>query len=165
LPRLGRAKPALCLVALTILAGCGGSAAPQGQIVRGSGFRFQAPAGWTVTGAGEHVSAAQGKNLVRAETFMLLKPYRHALLGPASRELDTKTGQLASAMKARIASRKTRTVAGHDARTYVLRYDDQQQQITYVLDGSREYELICRLAAGADEAPCAQLLTTFAVGS
>jgi len=163
LPRPSRAKLALFPVVASILAGCGGAASPKPQIVQGSDFRFQAPAGWLVTAAGTRASAAQGDDLVRAETFMLLKPYRHALLRPAVRELDAKTQQLAAAMKAKITSRATRTVAGNDARTYVLAYDGKQQQLTFVLDGSREFELICRIAAGADDAPCMQLVESFAI--
>jgi hypothetical protein len=163
LPRPSRAKLAFVPVFVSILAGCGGAASPKPQIVQGSDFHFQAPAGWQVTAAGTRATAAQGDDLVRAETFMLLKPYRHALLGPAVRELDAKTEQLAASMKAKITSRTTRTVAGNDARSYVLAYDGKQQQLTFVLDGAREFELICRLAAGADDTPCTQLVQTFAI--
>ena len=133
------------------------------QIVRGSDFHFEAPAGWKV-GTGATVSAANGPvDLLQVKTFMLLKPYRHALLAGAVRELDADLVRIAAEQKARIVARQTTKVAGNDARSYTLSYDGKLQQMTFVLDGSREFQLICRRSAGDDDTPCVQLLATFAV--
>jgi len=110
------------------------------------------------------VSAANGAvDLVQVKTFKLLKPYRHALLAGAVRELDSDLAKIAALQKGTITSKQTIRVGGHDARVYMLTYDDKMQQLTFVLDGSREFELVCRLPAGADETPCKQLLASFAV--
>jgi hypothetical protein len=158
-------KPAAALLGLTlILAGCGGHAAAKSQTVTGPDFRFLAPAGWKVTHADGTATAADGETrLVRVQTFNLLKPYKHALLARAARELDADAAKLATALGAKIAARATLAVAGHDARMYTLSYGTNRQQITFVLDGSREYELICRIDSPKVASACAQLASTFSL--
>ena len=160
MPRAGWAKPWPLLVPALILAGCGGHAEAKYQTVSGSDFHFQAPAGWQVTRSGSTVSAASGTNLLRVQTFMLLKPYRHSLLKRAVKELDTDVDQLAADLKGKVVGRATLPIAGHDALMSTIAYGKLHQQITFVLDGSREYELICRNDGTADEA-CAKLASTF----
>jgi hypothetical protein len=164
LPRIGAAKPALVLLSALILAGCGGQPSSKAQTVRAGDFRFEAPAGWQVTTGRRMVSAANGPvDLVQVKTFTLLKPYRHALLAGAVRELDSDLAKIAALQKGTISSRQTTQVGGHDARSYTIAYGDKLQQLTFVLDGMREFELVCRLPKGADDTPCTQLLATFAV--
>jgi len=131
--------------------------------VTGPDFRFEAPAGWKVTRQDGTVTAADGTTLVRVQTFNLLKPYKHALLGRATRELDGDAAKLAAALSAKIAARATLAVAGHDARMYTLAYGKNRQQITFVLDGSREYELICKIDSAKAASACAQLASTFSL--
>jgi hypothetical protein len=95
---------------------------------------------------------------------MLVKPYRHALLAGAVRELDRDTAKIVASLHGKMTGRDTTTVAGHDARTYTISYDSRVQELTFVLDGSREYELICRRAGTDDEAPCGALRETFTIG-
>lgn len=135
------------------------------QIVQGNGFQFDAPAGWTVTHSGQTVSASDGVDLTRVSTFMLLKPYRHALLAGATRELDGDVSKLAAALKGKVTARATTEVAGHDARMSTIKYGGQAQQITFVLDGSREYELLCRIEAKSSPVPCQRLVSTFELSS
>jgi hypothetical protein len=132
------------------------------QTVRGPDFHFEAPLGWQVTRSGSTVSVASGKNLLRVQTFMLLKPYRHSLLRRAVRELDTDVDKLAAGLKGKVVGRATIPVAGHDALMSTIAYGKLHQQLTFVLDGSREYELICRNDGSADAA-CARLVSTFAI--
>jgi hypothetical protein len=157
-------KPATALLCLAlILAGCGGHAAAKSQTVTGPDFRFQAPAGWKVTREDGTVTAADGNRLVRVQTFNLLKPYKHELLGRATKELDADAAKLASALNAKVAAKATLAVAGHDARMYTLAYGDNRQQITFVLDGSREYELICKIDSEQAASACSQLASTFSL--
>jgi hypothetical protein len=158
LPGASGAKPGLALLVALILAGCGGPGKAKPLLVRGDGFRFDAPASWTPALQG----AANGAiDLVEVRRFKLARPYRHELLGETIRELDHDAGVLATKLGARVSSGQTTTVARRDARTYRLDYDGKMQEITFVFDESREYELICRLPAGADRGPCAQLRSSF----
>jgi hypothetical protein len=159
-PRLGWCKPALALVVSLILSGCGGGGSAK-QAVTGAGFSFEAPAGWVATSRG---SASNGAvDLLEVRTFTLLKPYRHARLAGAVRELDDVIERIAKKLDARVTSRQTRTVARRDARSYRLEYDGKLQEITFVLDGTLEYELICRLARGEDDTACSEQRRTFAL--
>ena len=156
----------VALVVSLILAGCGGQPSSDVQTVRGANFRFEAPAGWQVSRAGDVVTAANGPvDLVQVRTYMLLKPYRHALLAGAVRELDKDAAKLATGLRGKIVSRRTTRVAGNDARVYTVSYDGKQQEMTFVLDGSREFELICRRPAAGDDTPCRRLTTTFALST
>lgn len=158
-PGAGWAKPGIVLVAGVILAGCGGAGGSKTQLVSGSGFHFAAPASWTVASQAATNGAV---DRVEVRMFNLVKPYRRAILARAVRELDRATAVLARRSGGRITSRATVTVAGRDARSYRIAYTGRAEQITYVLDGRREYLLICRLPAGADDSPCRLLLSSFA---
>jgi hypothetical protein len=154
------AKTSLVLVAAFILAGCGGSGAPKTQAVAGDGFRFQAPADWTVAAQ----TATHGTvDLLEVRIFTLLKPYRTAIKLRAFEELDRATAELARKSGGKVTARSTRTVGGHDARTYRLAFDGKAEELTYVLVGRREYLLICRLPTGAPNTPCDLLLSSFTV--
>ena len=73
----------------SILAGCGGSSGGKdAQTVTGPGFRFEAPAGWTVTRAPGPRGRGHGRvELVQVATFKLLRPYERRFSGRV-RELD-----------------------------------------------------------------------------
>ena len=151
-------------VAGLILAGCGGKPQPKLQTVKGPDFQFQAPVGWHVTQSGSTVSVSSGTNLLRVQTFMLVKPYRHALLHRAVKELDGDVNQLASDLKGKVVGRAILPIAGHDALMSTIAYGKLHQQITFVLDGSREYELICRNdGSTAAATACAKLASTFSL--
>jgi len=54
-------------------------------------------------------------------------------------------------------------VAGRRVRSYVIVYDDKTQEITFVLEGRQEHQLLCRrLTDEADDA-CRGLLESFAL--
>jgi len=55
-------------------------------------------------------------------------------------------------------------VDGREARSYRIAYHGLVEEITFVLDDSHEYELLCRRAAGAPDEPCAKLVSSFALG-
>ena len=144
-----------------ILAGCGGGGSAKWQQVEGDGFVFNAPAGWTVDGA-----AATNGDVDRVEVvvFRLVRPYEHARRAAASRELDRVASGLASQLKGSVRSKRSLQVDGRDARSYLIDFDGKSEEITFALDGRREYQLLCRRAAGGDDAPCAELLRSFRIG-
>jgi hypothetical protein len=134
----------------------------QTQPVSGSGFRFEAPADWTVTREAPAVSAASGKvDLVEVRTFRLVKPYRVALFDATTRELDGVIDRIARQLSGKVASRETVTIAGRRARAYRVDYDGKVQEIAFVLRERSEYQLLCRREDdGADDA-CRVLRESF----
>src|ERR1051326_1817949 len=110
-PRHLRRKQAL-LVALLILAGCGGSSRPnlakKWQTVMGTGFRFQAPRGWKVSGT----SASRGSELVQVASFRLVRPYADSLFDRVAVELQTRMAAVAAQTGGTISGRSTVTAAG-----------------------------------------------------
>ena len=130
----------------------------------GDGFRFAAPAGWTVAQTARSSAASSGPvNRVEVQTYRLVRPYRAELFDAASRELDRIAGALAVQLHGRVASRATTRVAGRDARSYRIDYDSRVSEITFVLDGRREYELLCRRPAAAASDTCAAFVRSFAL--
>src|SRR4051794_21217098 len=85
-PPLIGCKRALVL-AVVILAGCGGSVQAKPQLVSGPGYRFQAPEGWAVKHNRTGVTAAQDSELVQVSAFPLLRAYRPALFDRVAVEL------------------------------------------------------------------------------
>jgi hypothetical protein len=156
----GVAQSKLLVAVALILAGCGGAGNANWQQVRGSGFVFNAPEGWSVTGT----AAASGRvQLVEVRVFRLVREYDPSRRLATARELDGATTRLAAQLKGAVAARRWLTVGGLDARSYTIGYAGKSTQITFVLDGRREYELLCRRPAGADDGPCVELLESFAV--
>jgi hypothetical protein len=156
------------LLVLVILAGCGGSGKSnlQTQTVKGVGYRFEAPAGWTVTHADGTVAAASGAvDRVEVRTFKLARPYRPQLFQTAVRELDSVIARIAQQLTGHVTSRRTVRVAGRQARSYSIAYDeDKTQEITFVLQGRKEHQLLCRRLADTADDACQNLLESFALG-
>jgi len=100
---------------------------------------------------------------VQVTTFRLVKPYRPALFAAASRELDRVAEQLATQLKGRLAARSTVTAGGRKARSYRIDHDGTSQEITFVLRGRDEFQLLCRRKDDGDGAACSQLVMTFAL--
>ncbi len=170
LPGVRPYKPAAAAGALwaavaLILAGCGrGGAEEASQVVRGDGYRFDAPREWNVERTGRSAAAAEGEvDRVEVTTFPLLKAYRPAMFGAASKELDRAAAKLARRLHGKLAWMTTVRAAGRDARSYRIDYNGKAQEITFVLHGRREFQLICRRAAGGDRSACRALLSSFAL--
>ena len=104
-----------------IVAGCGGSAKPKGEIVAGTGFRFSAPAGWTIKRAGTTVTAAQGGGLVRVSTFPLARPYSPALFPRVAGELKARMTALAAHGGGKVAGTGEAVAAGIKAHVWRIR--------------------------------------------
>ena len=85
-------------------------------------------------------------------------------LAATKRELDGVVDRLAAQQKGRVASRETATIAGRKARSYRVDYDGKVQEIAFVLEGRREYQLLCRRAADGDGGACRVLRESFEFG-
>jgi hypothetical protein len=150
------------------LAGCGGAnSSPAEQVVRGSGYRFSAPAAWAVSRSPHVVKVAEGLNLVSVTRYRLVHAYRPALWPQVLKELDNAAAGVARQQGGTIASSRTTTVVGRQARSYDIKYPhdgkDLVERITFVLRGKTEYYLLCRYEGGDTEA-CDRLLETFTLG-
>ena len=158
------ASGAGCLLAAFALAGCGGGAKPPAT-VQGGGFTFAAPGAWTVTRTGTTVAAVDGSKTVSVTTFRLTKTYRPKLWKQAVAELDDVASKLAAELHGTVTASRTVKVGASTARQYDLAFtkDGERlvEQITFVLLGRREYELLCRHKAGKGEPACSQLLVSF----
>jgi hypothetical protein len=162
-PCPGRAKPILLITAL-VLAGCGGHGASW-QTVTGDGYRFLAPGDWTLTQGANAVMVSKGRvDRVQVETFRLVEPYRPELFAAASRELDRVAREVGHELRGHVAASATVRVAGMDARSYRITYGRLVEEITFVLDARREYELLCRRIATATDETCGKFVRSFALG-
>jgi hypothetical protein len=144
-----------------ILAGCGGGEKANWQQVHGANFTFEAPAGWTVAG-----TAASGGPIdrVQVNVFRLVHPFKHSEQAAVARELDSVAARLAQQLKGTVMSRRTVAVGSTDGREYVIDHDSRTEEITFVLQGKREYQLLCRRAKGADDTACRKLVASFRPG-
>lgn len=131
--------------------------------MQGEGFRFEAPAGWTVVRKAGTVAASSGKvNLVQTEHFTLEKPYRTAIFAKAARELDGVAAQIAVQNHGRVEARATREIGGRKTRYYRIAYGPGKiEEIAFVLVDRDEYQVLCRRPSSAPDADCAQLFASF----
>jgi hypothetical protein len=153
---------ALVVVGL-IQAGCGeGPKHGSSKVVGGNGFLFAAPAAWRVTRDGRELTAAgEEPSLVSVQVFPLVKAYAPALFTEASRELDGVADDLARGLGGTVTSARTVIIDGGRARQYEVRYRDLLQEITFVLAGRREYQLLCRRKADDGHEACVQFVSSF----
>ena len=157
------------------LGACGGAAKqaqPAGNaVVKGFGFQFEAPSGWTTKSTGMSTEArrdAAGRTLVSATAFTLLKPYTAKLFAKAARELDGVAAKLAAQSKSKLSESKTITVDGQKVRAYRLTVHPASgpsfdERIGFVLLGKREYQLLCRapVGSGDPDGACKLLYSSF----
>jgi hypothetical protein len=170
IPRGLRCKQA-CLAASVILAAlglpaCGGSSAAESQshwqTVGGTGFTFQAPAGWKVEHAKNRNTATQGSELVQVATFALIKTYDEKLFGRVATELRSRMLDIAHQTGGKLSGQRTVTADGVPSHAYDVTAGAQVDEYTFVLSGKREYLLLCRRTSSAGSAFCAQLVKSFA---
>jgi hypothetical protein len=168
-PRVNPCKLALPWVAL-LLAGCGGGGSDEAatQIVRGNGYHFEAPAGWTVVRSGTQVQAAEGKNsvaLVAVSRFPLLKPAGEKLDPKVVKELDEVADGVADQQHGALLKEETIEAAGREARRYDVAYGRGGkrliERLVFVLRGKTEYLLLCRYEQRGDTKPCDELTRSF----
>jgi hypothetical protein len=171
-------KRTLPLIAAVVvpfaLVACGGGskqAKPPGNpVVKGPGFRFEAPPGWTrkTTATVAEARRAAGTTFVSATVFTLLKPYSPKLFATTAKELDRLAAKLAAQSRSQLAESRTVTVDGQRIRAYRLTVHPASgasfdERIGFVLRGRREYQLLCRAPVGSGDPDnaCALLYSSF----
>jgi hypothetical protein len=161
--------PLLAVVPLTI-AGCGGDRTDEGELrlVQGRGYSFSAPADWQPTIRPRSSEAAAGGDdpeLVSVTVYRLARSYRPALWKTVVPELDRVAAELASRLGGTVALPETIALDGRRARRYEIRYaldgEDVVERTAFVLQGRREYQLVCRYRAGKPPPACDTLFATF----
>ena len=160
-----------------LAASCGGSAPPArtgaSHTVSGPGFTFAVPQGWTATQAGKAVVARPPQDtsgtLVSATEYRLVQPYTPALFALAAKELDGVAAKLATASGGTVTESVTTTVDGRKIRAYrftahLAGKPSTDNRIGFVLEGRREFQLLCQAPPGSGDpdGACALLFGTFA---
>jgi hypothetical protein len=153
------------LLVAASLSGCGGSSGGKGQLVRGGGFQFTAPAGWSIQHTRTTWGASSGQiDLVETATFQTVKTYRPGLFSELPTELGRVAGSLASQVGGKVIGHRRVVVAGRQSWSYRLKTAASVSDVTFVFVGRREYQLLCRRMPTDDTAACQQLLATFTLG-
>jgi hypothetical protein len=130
-------------------------------VLRGPGFTFSAPSDWRARRTESATTARSGSAVVSATAYTLLKPYTPALFDAAAKELDGVAERLAAQAGKPLTERETTTVDGRRIRAYRF----GSTRIAFVLDGKREFQLLCRLPPdGKDsDGACALLFSSFSL--
>jgi len=154
----------LLILGALALTACG-AGSTKARTLSGERYSFEAPSGWKVTRTAESIQAVHGDAAVSVTVFRLTRAFRPELWPRVVPELDGVAAKLADQLRGTVGLGATVVVAGRRARRYeiVFRRDAGEfvEQITFVLDGRREYQLLCRYRAGADSRPCAALASSF----
>jgi len=146
-----------------ILAGCGGSSEPKAtfQVVKGNGFRFQAPAGWKVTPIPGGTSASSDSEMVQVATFPLVRAYDRTLFDKVSSELAVRMRAIGQQTGGTVSKPETVTPGGIRSHSYRVDVGDHVDQYTFVLRGKREYQLLCRRRSSSSDTFCSELIKSF----
>jgi hypothetical protein len=123
------------------------------------------PQGWQVARRPNRIAARKGDALVSVTLFPLVKPYDPAKFAAAAKELDGVAATLAARAGGTLTERATTTVAGRKIRTYRYTYGDTELRLGFVLDGMREYQLLCQAPAARNDpdGACTLLFDSFTV--
>jgi hypothetical protein len=106
------------------------------------------------------VAAKKGEAAVSVTTFSLLKPYDPAKFEAVAKELDGVAAKLAARAGHSLSDRETATVDGRKTRVY--RYNGVR--VGFVLEGKREYQLLCTAPGGDDpDGACDLLFSSFSL--
>ena len=167
-PQANPRKLAALGVGLLLAAGCGGGGGQPERLIGGTGYRFAAPAGWSVQRMEREVQVSAGLAIVSVTRYPLLRAFRPALWDHVVPELDRAAAGVARQQNGKVGKSRDVTVSGRRARSYDIDYDRQSralvERLTFVLRGKTEYLLLCRYERGGDTRACDRLLATFRLG-
>ena len=154
----------------SVAAGCGGGDGNDEPplVVRATGYRFEAPAGWKVARSGRQVQAAEGGKslaLVAVSRFPLLHTAGEKLTPDVVKELDEVADGVADQQNGAMLRTETTEVAGREARRYEIAYRSRGkrlvERLVFVLRRKTEYLLLCRYEQKGDTAPCDGMVSSF----
>jgi hypothetical protein len=153
------AVPVLLLV--LALPACGGSGpkSPGTQLVRGSGYSFEAPADWAVSRARDVVRATKEQALISVTVFPRVRAVKGIAWDVLVREMDRAARSVAAQEGAELAKSETVSIDSHRARAYSLERGDVEERLAFLIAGRRQYQLFCQ---NADDA-CDRLLESFSL--
>ena len=167
-PGINPRKQAVLGLTVLIVAGCGGGGGTSERVVRGTGYHFGAPVGWSLSRSARGVQLTKGVAVLSVTRFPLLRAYRPALWEHVLPELDRAAAAIAAQQNGTVRDPRTVTIAGRRARRYDIAYERSGQRlverISFILLGKTEYLLLCRYLGGGDTEPCDRLLATFRLG-
>ena len=133
--------------------------------MRGTGFEFSAPVGWSLSRGAREVRLTKGLAVLSVTRFPLLRAYRPALWDHVLPELDRTAAAIAGQQNGTVRDPRNVTISGRRARRYDIAYQREGKQLVerigFVLRGKTEYLLLCRYTSGGGTEPCDRLLATF----
>jgi hypothetical protein len=151
---------AAAVAVAAIVAGCGGSGTDY-RLVEGNGYSFEAPVGWTLVRTPRTLGMQHGDvDLVQVTRLPLVRAYTPVLFERVVPELDRVARELGQGQGAHVTGRTIR-VLGQPARQYDLGFSGRVEQLTFVLRGKTNYQLLCRRDEEADDAACRRLVSSF----
>jgi hypothetical protein len=105
---------------------------------------------------------AQGGDveLVQVTRLPLARAYTRDLFDRVVPELDRAANAVAAEVDGKVTSR-TIEVLDERVRQYDLTFDGKLEQLTFVLRGKTNYQLLCRRDVDGDDEPCDTLVTSF----
>jgi hypothetical protein len=134
------------------------------HLVAGAGYTFSAPHGWEVSRQPHGVSVARpgsDSDLVSVSRYRLPRV-------PTAREIDAAADSLARRLRGRVVAGKWVHVAARRSRqfeiAYAVRGEELGVRLTFVIEGRREFQLLCRWQAPPVEettAACKGLHSSF----
>lgn len=110
------------------------------------------------------MSASSGPELVQVATFRLIRPYSAPLFRRVAKELDVRMAGVAEQTSGKLAGSSVVTAGGIRSHSYRVATNDRVDDYTFVLQGMREYQLLCRRPASHDDENCRLLLSSFRIG-
>ena len=111
--------------------------------------------------SGRLVTAAKDGDLVQVATFSLLKPYSPELFDRVERELRMRMKEIAAQSGGAVSGSSTVTAGGIRSHSYEVTAGDHRDEYTFVLQGKREYQLLCRRAKFSGGDACDRLVKSF----
>jgi hypothetical protein len=99
-------------------------------------------------------------DLVQVTRLPLVRPYSPTLFKRVTPELNRVAGELGKGQGAKVTG-KTIHVLGQPTRQYQLRFSGRLEELTFVLRGKTNYQLLCRRDENGDDAPCGRLVSSF----
>ncbi len=95
--------------------------------------------------------------------FPLVKAYDPAIFARVAKELDGVARTLAERAGGSITESVTTTVDGRKIRAYRFAAHGVHTRVGFVLQGKREYQLLCEAPSGDPDGACALLFSSFSV--